>query len=99
MRYGSTTLPGFIRPVGVPDRLELAERLDDLVAEHLRQELGPRLAVAVLARERAAVARRTRSAASSMKRAEVLDALGRVEVEVDARVDAALAEVAVERRS
>ena len=53
-------------PVRIPDRLELAERLDQLRAEHLRQELASRLAVAVLARERAAVATRRASAASSM---------------------------------
>ena len=42
-------------PVGVPDPLELAERLHELVAEHAREQLGARLPVAVLARERAAV--------------------------------------------
>src|SRR6185437_17011839 len=41
-------------PVGIPDRLELLEGADEVVAEHLRQELGLRLAVAVLARDRAA---------------------------------------------
>ncbi len=83
-------------PVGVPDRLELAEGRDELVAEHLRQELRPRLAVAVLARERAAeledeVGRLVEEAA------EGLDPLRRLEVEVPAGVDAALAVVAVER--
>ena len=37
-------------------RLELAEGADQLGAEHLRQQLAARLAVAVLAGERAAVA-------------------------------------------
>src|SRR6059058_504266 len=41
-------------PVRVPDRLELFEGVDQVVAEHLREELRPRLAVAVLAREGAA---------------------------------------------
>jgi hypothetical protein len=41
--------------VGVPDSLELAERLDELLPELLRQQLGTLLAVAVLARQRAAV--------------------------------------------
>ena len=33
-------LAGIHLPLGVPDRLEFAERLDELIAEHLRQELG-----------------------------------------------------------
>jgi hypothetical protein len=38
---------------GIPDRLELGEGLHQFRTEHSRQELGTRLAVAVLARERA----------------------------------------------
>ena len=83
-------------PVGIPDRLELLERADELVAEHLRQELRARLAVAVLARQRAAeleheVARVLEPAP------ELRDPGLRDEVEVPAGVDAALAVVAVER--
>ena len=36
-------------PVGIPDGLELAERVDQLGPEHLREQLRARLAVAVLA--------------------------------------------------
>src|SRR5438045_8527298 len=89
-------LAGVHLPVRVEDRLELAEGADELVAEHLRQELRARLAVAVLAGERAAeleheVARVLEPAP------ELRDAGLRNEVEVPAGVDAALAVVAVER--
>src|SRR6185312_11329921 len=82
-------------PVGIPDRLELLKGADQVVAEHLGQELGLRLAVAVLARDRAAeldheVARVVEPAP------ELLDARLRDEIEVPASVDAALAVVAVE---
>src|SRR5581483_6150129 len=79
-----------------PDALELAKRFDDLLAVHDRQELAARLSVTVLAGERAAVG------ADHVRRFvhEALprrDALGGVEREVDAAVDAGLAEMAVER--
>src|SRR5262249_30380150 len=48
-------LAGFHLPVGVPDRLDLAERLDQLRPVHLLDQGGLRLPVAVLARDRAAV--------------------------------------------
>jgi hypothetical protein len=49
-------LAGVHAILGVPDPLELAERTDQLGAELLDQQLAARLAVAVLARQRAAVA-------------------------------------------
>ena len=52
----SISLPGFIALPRIPDRLELAKGLHQLRPEHLRQQRTARLAVAVLARERAAVA-------------------------------------------
>ena len=52
---GLDDLPRVHLPVGVPDRLELPERLHELVAVELGQQLTAGLAVAVLARERAAV--------------------------------------------
>ena len=82
--------------VGVPDRLELAEGADQSGAEHLGQERRLRLAVAVLAGDRAAVAD-DQVARLVEELAEVLDALDGLQVEVDPGVDAALAEVAVER--
>lgn len=48
---GVDDLAGVHLGVGVPDGLELTERLDDLVAEHAGEELGSRLAVAVLPRQ------------------------------------------------
>src|SRR5207245_1233333 len=84
------------RVVGVPDRLEVAERLDELGAEHHLVEVGARLTVAVLARQRAAVRydepRRERGEPRVAR-----DTLFAVQIEVDPRVDAALAEVAVQR--
>ena len=59
----------------VPDRLELAEGPDQLGPEHLGQERRLRLAVAVLARDRAAVAD-DQVGRLVQELAEVLDALG-----------------------
>ena len=84
-------------PVGIPDRLELAEGPDELGPEHLRQQLG--LATG-RRRARPRSSRRsetTRSAASSRNARKCAMPSARLQVEVDARVDAALAEVAVER--
>src|SRR5690606_4940005 len=84
-------------PVRVPDRLELAEGLDQIGSEHLREQLAARLAVAVLAGERAAVADDDVGRALD-ELAVALDAAAAHEVEVDAAMDEALAEVAVEGR-
>src|SRR5207248_10339117 len=48
-------LSGVHASFGIPDRLELAECLHQLRAEHLRQQFGARLAVAVLTGQGAAV--------------------------------------------
>src|SRR5205085_12119468 len=80
-----------------PDRLELAKRLHELVAVHPRQQLGERLPVAVLAGERTAEGRHE-VGRTLEERAEGATPVGRGQLEVDARVDAALAEVAVQRR-
>ena len=92
---GSTTLPGFMRLRRIPDRLELAERGHQLRPEHARQQLGSRLAVAVLAGERTAV---TDDQVGRLldERAEGAQPLGRPEVELGAEVQAAVAEMAVE---
>ena len=82
--------------VGIPDRLELGERPHELVAEHLREQLGARLSVAVLARQRTAV-RHDEICGGFDERPVAPDALDVGEVEVDARVHATLAEVAVQR--
>src|SRR5207237_10921871 len=82
-------------PVRGPDRLELAEALDEVLAEHLREQLGARLTVAVLARQRPA--HREHEVRRLLEEAaEGADSVARDEVEVPARVDAALAVVAVE---
>ena len=86
-----------IHAVGrVPQRLELAEGLHQLRPKHLFEESATRLAVAVLAGERAAERDdQVRCAVDEL--AIVGDALRRAEVEVDALMHATLAEVAVER--
>ena len=88
-------LPRVHLSVGIPDRLELAERLDELVTEHFRQKLRARLTVAVLAGERSAVCQHEIGGLVH-ERLVCLDALRCLEIEIDARVDAALAEMAVQ---
>src|SRR5207249_4289367 len=88
-------LAGIHLPVRVPGRLELAEALDELVAEHLRQQLGARLAVAMLARERAAE-REDEVGGVVEEAAPFGDPVRAREVEVPARVDTPLAVVPVE---
>src|SRR5205823_2713432 len=82
--------------IRVPDALELAEAVHEVVPEHLRQELGARLPVAVLAGER--TAQLEHEVARVLEPAAVLlDSLARHEVEVPACVHTALAVVAVQR--
>ena len=80
----------------IPDRLELGEGLDQLVAVHDRQQLAAGLPIAVLARERTAVfddeMRRFGDKAAVLR-----DAFGGKKIEIDAAVHATLAEVAVKR--
>ena len=95
-RVGIDDLAGIQLPVGVPDRLELAESLDQLGPEHLRQQLRLRLAVSVLAGDRAAVSE-DQVRGLVQKGAEGLDPGVAHQVEVPARVHAAVAVVAVER--
>ena len=83
-------------PVGIPDRLELVERVDEVLAVHERQKLRLALPVTVLAGQRSAVrdhqVRRLRH-----EPAVLVDALSRLEVELDARVHASLTEMPIER--
>ena len=82
--------------LGIPDALELPEGLHDLGAVLLFEELGALLAVAVLARERAAVA--DAEVARLLHEVPVaLDPVRVAQVEADPRMHAALAEVAVRR--
>ena len=80
--------------VGVPDALELLERLDDRRRVHPGQQLGAGGAVAVLARERPAV-RDGEVRRVFQERPEVRDPGPRRQVEVDPHVQAAVAEVPV----
>src|SRR5207249_10312959 len=67
--------------VRIPDALELTERVYELWPEHLRQEFRFGLAVAVFARERAAV-RDDERARVIHERLVFLDAGSRFEIEV-----------------
>ena len=78
----------------IPDRLELAEGLHQLRTEHLRQQCGSGLAVAMLAAERPAKAENQIGGAVD-ELAEVAQSVLRSEVEVDAQMDASLAVVPV----
>ena len=79
----------------VPDRLELAERGHELRPEHAGQQLRSGLAVAVLARKRAAVPD-DHVGRLLDERAEGTQPCGRPEVELGPQMEAAVAEVAVE---
>ena len=81
-------------PVRIPDPLEVVERRHQLRAEHLREQLGAAVALAVLAGERAAVGD-DEVCALLHERPERLHAGGGLQVEVHAGVHAPLAEVAV----
>ncbi len=80
--------------VRVPEALEGAEGVHEFGAEHLGEECAAGLAVAVFAGEGAAVGEGDVGGAVH-ELAEVEDALFGFEVEGDAHVDAALAEVSV----
>src|SRR5690606_7742474 len=82
---GVDELAGVHPPVGVPDRLELAERLHELVAEHDGKEVAAGLAVAVLAGEGAAVAGDDLGGLAG-ERPVLVDSGGALEVEIDTRV-------------
>ena len=86
-----------IEPVlRIPDRLEPAEALDQLVAVHDAQELRARLTIAMLARKRTTVAvyqrRRFAHELAILSKARLA-----VKIEVHTAVRHAVAEVAVER--
>ena len=88
------SLPGFMRLVGIQDALERAEGFHQLCAEHLGKERAASLAVAVFAGERASVGEGD-VGGTIHELAKFEDAGAGFEIEVEAHVDAALAEVAV----
>src|SRR3546814_13445430 len=75
----------------IPDRLELAERLHQFRAIHLRQQARAHLTVAMLAGQRAAV---TEDQIGGLvhEAAPLADAVRRADIEVDATVNAARSE-------
>ena len=93
---GFDDLAGIHLPVRVPGGLEFVEGLDEFGAEHLGKQFGAGLTVAVLAGEGAAVADHEVSRLVH-ELTETGDAFFGFVIEVDAGVDAGVAEVAVER--
>ena len=87
-----------IHPVArIPDRLELGKRAHELRAEHLRQQCAARLTVAMFSGKRTAVP--NHQVGPAIDELGVLpDAVFRLEIEADLHVDAAMAEMPVERR-
>src|SRR5581483_8018950 len=81
--------------LGIPESLEFAEGLHDFSAEHFGEQGAARLAVAMFTGERAAEGDDDVCGAID-ELAEFADTGRGFEVEVDAHVDTALAEVAVE---
>ena len=89
-------LAGIHAVVRIPEHFELAECLHELGAKHLGQQCRARLAVAMLAGERTAEGDHHVGGAID-ELAESCDSFWSREVEVDTRVHAALAVMAVER--
>ena len=81
---GLDQLAGIHLPCRIPNRLELAEGLHQFRAKHFRKQFGARLAVAVLAGERAAVADH-QVGGLFHELAELGDAVFRLQIEIDAR--------------
>src|SRR5207247_6805662 len=74
--------------IRVPDGLELAKSLRQLVAEHLRQQLGAGLPVSMLARKRSAIV--SHCIGRLLYKGPIMrDTVLRFQVEIDARVAAA----------
>jgi hypothetical protein len=92
---GDDQLSGVHLPLRIPESLELAEGVHQLRPEHLLQQRRAGLSIAMLAGERAAV-RGHEIGRLVDERPELRDAFLRRQVEIGARVDAAVAEVAVE---
>src|SRR5208283_1939413 len=93
---GVSELAGIHAIVGIPERLEFAEGLDEFGAEHYRQESGAGLAVAVFAGERAAEGADNFSSALD-ELAEFFYSFLSGEVETNTAVHATLAVMAVDR--
>ena len=82
--------------VRIPQPLELAERVDQLLSEHFRQQRAARLAVAVFARKRSAM--RDDDVGGAIDKLAIFQNAGfALEIEIHPHVHAAVAVVAVER--
>ena len=89
-------LTGIHHARGVPDRLEFAKGFDQFRPVHLDQQLGLGLAVTMLAGNRATVG--DNEIGSLVEETEPLPhAILRAQAEIDPAMDAAVAEMAVER--
>src|SRR5438067_499268 len=95
-RIGIDDLARVHPAVRVPDRLKLAERRDQLRTVHLDEQFGLRLAVAMLAGDRAAKAH-DEIGRLAEKTPPFRDALFGAQTEIPAAMDAAIAEMAVKR--
>ncbi|HEY1276253.1 MAG TPA: hypothetical protein VGF25_15175 [Thermoleophilaceae bacterium] len=89
---------GVHAPFGVPDPLHLSEGVHELAAVHALEQLAARLAVAVLAGQRAAVLHDEVGGVVE-EAAPLADPAGALQVEVDPAMGAAVAEVPVHRRA
>src|SRR5690606_30687236 len=94
-RLGVNDLARVHDAVGGPDALELAEGFGDLLAIYAREQFALGEGVAVLCAQRAAVFHHEIGRLLN-EAAESLDTGGSHQIEVDAAVDASLAEVAIE---
>src|SRR5690348_16165816 len=88
-------LSGIHLPIWIPNGLVFAERLNDFMAEHLRQQLRARLYIAVFTGERASI---THDQVGSFFRKSAIgrNALRGEQVEGNAAVNAAHSEVAIQ---
>src|SRR5580704_15181919 len=93
---GFNQLAGIHLPFWIPRRFELPESLDQFRAEHFRQQLCARLTVAMFARDGAAIAH-YQIGSFLHKFAKLSDTFFRLQIEVNASVDATVPEVCVER--
>ncbi len=96
MGKGSTTLPGFIIPSGSQMALNSRNASISSGPNMLRQQLGFGLAVAVLARDRAATGDHQIGRLVE-EGAHLFQAVAGAQAEIDAAMNAAVAEMTVER--
>src|SRR5271157_273548 len=89
-------LAGIHLPVRIPNALEFPERAHDLLAKHDGQQFAARLAISMFSGERAAIVGHEFGRLLD-ERSVVRDPLLAGQVEGDAAMDAALAEMSIKR--